>query len=134
MTQAELARRVGVQRAQVNKVERGTGGIGADRIPLVADALGVTTDVLYGREPLPTRNGQITAVLSGNGVDASRFLRNYRGFAELASDAMLLAGAGVTPTELAALGEVAVTVEREPTKQEVLSLLLFLRQWSKGAV
>lgn len=48
-TQAELARRAGTTRVSVNKWEDGTRGLTLHSAVQVADALGVSLDVLAGR-------------------------------------------------------------------------------------
>ncbi len=49
ITQEELGRTVGVTTQAVSKWERG-GVPDAETIPLIAGALGVTTDMLFGRD------------------------------------------------------------------------------------
>lgn len=51
MKQDELAQSVGVSRSTVAMWESGAIMPGADKLPLIADALGCSIDALYGREP-----------------------------------------------------------------------------------
>ena len=53
ITQEELGRTVGVTTQAVSKWERG-GLPDAETIPLIADALGVSTDMLFGRDNTKT--------------------------------------------------------------------------------
>ena len=52
MTVVELAKAVGVSHVSVIQWERGDNCPQADKLPLIADALGVSIDALYGREPI----------------------------------------------------------------------------------
>lgn len=63
ITQAELARRVGVKRPTVTQWEAGKGP-GKEIIPRIADALGITIDELY-RRPTEYRAGEVIALNRG---------------------------------------------------------------------
>lgn len=53
ITQRELARRMGVSSVAVLKWETGQSYPSADKIPALADALGIPIDALYGRDSPP---------------------------------------------------------------------------------
>ena len=53
ITQEQLGQMIGVTTQAVSKWERG-GVPDAESIPLIADALGVSTDMLFGRENTST--------------------------------------------------------------------------------
>ena len=53
ITQEQLGQMIGVTTQAVSKWERG-GVPDAESIPLIADALGVSTDILFGRENTST--------------------------------------------------------------------------------
>ncbi len=53
ITQEQLGHMIGVTTQAVSKCERG-GVPDAESIPLIADALGVSTDILFGRENTST--------------------------------------------------------------------------------
>lgn len=57
MTTCQLAAAVGVSHVAVINWESPAGKPLADKLPLIADALGVTIDALYGRDPMIPRNG-----------------------------------------------------------------------------
>jgi transcriptional regulator with XRE-family HTH domain len=50
MTHGQLAEKVGVTRGAIYKWEYGSVLPTADKLPIIADALGVTIDALYGRD------------------------------------------------------------------------------------
>ena len=57
MTAEQLGERVGVSHVAVINWESPTGQPHADKLPLIADALGVSIDALYGRDPMIPQNG-----------------------------------------------------------------------------
>lgn len=50
LSQTELARRIGVKPCTVSVMEQAGKFPDVSRLPLIADALGCTTDALFGRE------------------------------------------------------------------------------------
>lgn len=54
MSQADLARRLGVNRALISGYERGKFSPSEAQLMKLADVFGVTTDYLLGRHPAPT--------------------------------------------------------------------------------
>ena len=57
MTVVDLAKAVGVSHVSVIQWERGTNCPQAEKLPAIADALGVSIDALYGREPILSQIG-----------------------------------------------------------------------------
>ena len=50
LSQAELARRIGISTTAMNAIEAGTTDPRASRIKAIADVLQVSTDSLFGKE------------------------------------------------------------------------------------
>lgn len=57
MTTVQLAEAVGVSHVAVLNWESPEGKPLADKLPAIADALGVSIDALYGREPMIPQTG-----------------------------------------------------------------------------
>ena len=51
ISQVELARLIGIKQSGVSKIERGIQRPGIDRLPILADVLGVTVDELFREQP-----------------------------------------------------------------------------------
>lgn len=51
LSQAEVARRLGLDFSTVSHWERGTAIPRADKLPVLADLFGCSIDELYGRDP-----------------------------------------------------------------------------------
>ncbi|WP_056993544.1 helix-turn-helix domain-containing protein [Lactiplantibacillus fabifermentans] len=73
ITQAELGRRIGLDRSIMNKIENGTRKVSSDELAKFADIFDVTTDYLLGKNNTPEwANKQDT-------IDIEKFLNDNEG-------------------------------------------------------
>lgn len=87
ISQAELARRLGVSPGAVGNWESGTRSPDAEMLSRIADALGCTVDYLLGREEMPekpsaTDDDLKVALFGGNGKVTDEMWEEVKQFAE----------------------------------------------------